>query len=235
MKKTRISVSWSGGKDSAYMLYRLLADPEYMVVELHTALSVQTHRVSMHGVSKDLIQAQADALGLPLVFLSIPADQTNASYEKVLAKYYHSLKKKNIYHIASGDLFLQDLKIYRDNLFANHDMIGVYPLWQENTSQMILDVLNLGFKTVLCCTKQELFPRSLCGHVLTHDLIENLPDTVDPCGENGEYHSFVFDGPIFQNTISYQVHEITNHTYEYTVDDQTQTTHFEFADLRLVL
>lgn len=233
MSKTPISVSWSGGKDSAYMLHLLLQDERYTIAELHTAVSAEHDRVSMHGVPRALMQAQADAIGLPIRFLAIPADQSNASYERVLHDYYEDLKAKDIKHIACGDIFLEDLKIYREQIFAENGMYGLYPLWKKETRSLVREIMDAGFKTVICTANKELFPTSICGQILDLALIDHLDPKIDPCGENGEFHSFVFDGPIFKRPVPYQVAEITEKSYELKRDEDIIKSTFEFADIRL--
>ncbi|MCV9385756.1 adenine nucleotide alpha hydrolase [Reichenbachiella ulvae] len=233
MKPIPVSVSWSGGKDSAYMLYLLLNDPTYQVVELHTALSADLDRVSMHGVPKNMIEAQAASFGLPIHFLSIPEDKSNDSYEKELAKYYDRIKKMGVYHVASGDIFLEDLKVYRDKIFSTHSITGVYPLWKIPTDELITKILNIGFKTVICTAKKELFTESICGKVLNEEIIQSFGPKIDPCGENGEFHSFVFDGPIFNSRIEYEILDTLEKTYvAQTTEGELRST-FEFADLKL--
>ncbi|MEO9964607.1 MAG: diphthine--ammonia ligase [Reichenbachiella sp.] len=235
MKKIPLAISWSGGKDSAMMLYHFMQERKYEIVELHTAVSTATNRVSMHGISKDLIQAQADSIGLPLNFIEIAPDSTNSKYEKALNTYYSDLKAQGIVHIGFGDIFLEDLKAYRDSLLSNNGLTGIYPLWKRETSNLVHDFIEQKFKTVICCAKQSLFPESICGKVLTPELLGGFSDQVDPCGENGEFHSFAFDGPIFTRPIGYELNDIKIHTYEHKLSSgESVETAFEFADLNLV-
>lgn len=234
MNKIPISVSWSGGKDSAFMLYLLLQEEKYTVAELHTAVSEEYDRVSMHGVPKELMKAQAAAIGLPIRFLAIPADQTNAGYEQVLRDYYDLLKSRGIKHVACGDIFLEDLKIYRESIFHQNEITGVYPLWKRETNALVREILDAGFKTVICTAKKELYPKSICGQVLDLELIDGLEPNIDPCGENGEFHSFVFDGPIFNKPVPYHIEQVTEKTYETKKEDEILISTFEFADIRSI-
>ncbi|SMD38716.1 MJ0570-related uncharacterized domain-containing protein [Reichenbachiella faecimaris] len=234
MTKIPLAISWSGGKDSSMMLHHLMNDNQYEIVELHTAISSETERVSMHGISQDLIRAQAESIGLPIYFISIAPYATNTNYEKALNSYYSNLKSKGINHIGFGDIFLEDLKAYRDQMLSNNGLMGVYPLWKQKTKTLAQFFLDKKFKTLICCAKQSLFAESICGKEYSKAMLETFSSEVDPCGENGEFHSFTFDGPIFQQPLSIDVNEIMIHTYEYQLKSGEHVKSvFEFADLTM--
>jgi len=231
MNKIPLAISWSGGKDSSMMLDHLMKDDQYEIVELHTAISSETGRVSMHGVSQELIHAQAESIGLPIRFITIAPDATNANYEKALNTYYSNLKSQGICHIGFGDIFLEDLKAYRDQLLADNGLTGVYPLWRQKTSDLSQFFLGKDFKSLICSSKQSLFSNSICGKIYSQEMLVGFDPKIDPCGENGEFHSYVFDGPIFQHPLSIDVNEILVHTYEHKLKSGEEV--FEFADLTL--
>lgn len=234
MTKIPLAISWSGGKDSSMMLHHLMQDDRYEIVELHTAISSETERVSMHGVSQDLIRAQAEAIGLPIHFISIAPDSTNANYEKALNTYYSNLKSQGINYIGFGDIFLEDLKAYRDQMLANNGLTGVYPLWKKQTSDLAQYFFDQNFKTLICAAKQSLFPESICGKEFSKEMLQSFSSDIDPCGENGEFHSYAFDGPIFKRPIAITVNEIKTHVYEHKLSSGEELkTAFEFADLVL--
>lgn len=234
MTKIPLAISWSGGKDSSMMLYHLMNDSQYEIVELHTAISSETGRVSMHGVSQELIRVQAESIGLPIQFISIAPDSTNVNYEKALNSYYSKLKNRGIDHIGFGDIFLEDLKAYRDQILGNNGLTGVYPLWKQKTKSLANFFLSNDFKTLICCAKQSLFPDSICGKTYSQAMLNSFDPQVDPCGENGEFHSYAFDGPIFKHPIQVEVNEILIHTYEHQLKSGEEVkTAFEFADLEL--
>lgn len=217
------------------MLQLILSNPQYEVVELHTVVDRDTERVGLHGVHKDLIEAQADSLGLPVNFITLPRDSTNNSYEKALGQYYGTLQSQRITNIGFGDIFLEDLKQYREKLLAPWSLNGCFPLWQHNTSILAEKFISTGFKAVICSANADLIPHGIAGKRFDQSLIQGLPVGVDPCGENGEFHSFVYDGPLFQNPINFKVREIVPHTYEYLNEDKkSTTTSFDFANLELL-
>lgn len=228
-------MSWSGGKDASAALHLLLKDPTYEVIELHTAISSEHQRVSMHGIDKSLIEAQAKSIGIPLVFIQINPDASNASYEAALNTYYETLVDRAITHIGFGDIFLADLKIYREQLMAKFNLTGVYPLWQQNTSVLASQFIKDGFKTVICASNKALFNPSICGKNYTQQLIQALNDEIDPCGENGEFHSFTYAGPIFRKEIPISRGNISTHTYHYCGSDGTKIeTSFQFCDIQII-
>ena len=195
---------WSGGKDSAFALYKVLQEKEYEITALFTTVNENFHRVSMHGVKEELIELQAKSIGLPW-FKMYVKEGSNAEYERNMEAFLLEHKAKGVEHVIFGDIFLEDLRAYRDNNLAKVDMKGVYPLWKIDTKQLADEFINLGFKTVLCCTNDAYLGEKEVGQVFTKEFVNSLPTNVDPCGENGEFHTFCFDGPIFKSEIKIKV------------------------------
>lgn len=231
--KIPISVSWSGGKDSAYALWLTLQDPEYEVVELHTLINEETQRVGLHGIRKELIQEQADQIGLPVHFLELTRDSTNDSFEKVTAFHYQGLKSQGIRHVMFGDIFLEDLKRYRDQLLKGSGLQGHYPIWKSDTRELAHSFIDNGFKTTICAANPDLFHFPVAGQLYTQELLSRFPMNVDPCGENGEFHSFVHQGPIFHQPIRIVIGELEVHEYEFKDDTgNIQKTKMEFVEIQ---
>lgn len=228
-------MAWSGGKDCSLALYRLLDQGDYEVVELHTTINKDTNRVGMHGVAKDLILAQSDRTGIPVQFIEIPSDSTNESYEKATKTYYKSLKERNVNHIGFGDIFLEDLKAYRDQMLAVDGLKGIYPLWKEDTKALAKEFIHSGFEAITCAAKQYAHTPCLAGLKFNIDFLQQLPKEVDLCGENGEFHSFVTNGPTYDSPISIRVKSVETHHYNFKDEDGIEhSTSFDFADLRLI-
>jgi uncharacterized protein (TIGR00290 family) len=205
---TPVLFSWSGGKDSALALHALLEQPEWEVVGLLTSVSDEYARVSHHGVREELLDLQAEALGLPLDKLRLPAGQgpcTNGQFEALMAEKLAGYVERGVNHVAHGDIFLEDLRAYRERNLARLGMQGVFPIWKRDTRELVESFVALGFRAVLCCVEGAKLDASFVGRELDLDLIADLPAGVDPCGENGEYHSFVYDGPIFQRPVEFDV------------------------------
>lgn len=222
--KKNTALFWSGGKDSAATLYALQQDPSIALFGLVTTLNESVERISMHGVRKTLLEAQAKAIGLPLYPMLVPAASDNSAYEKALLQTFSQLKAKGVTHIAYGDIFLEDLKAYRETLLAKAGLQGIFPLWEKDTTQAIRDFLQAGFKTILCCIQAETMPEHFLGRIIDADFITDLPNGVDPCGENGEFHTFCFEGPIFSSAIPI-------HTGEKVFRNYAEGQGFWFIDL----
>jgi uncharacterized protein (TIGR00290 family) len=189
-------INWSGGKDSALCLYK--AKQQGLNVQaLVTTLS--RGRVTMHGVRKELIERQAEALGLPVYFVELESTGMEG-YEAAIHQLNLVLKKKEFTHALSGDLFLEDLKQYRTGLYEKDGIECLFPLWDTQTINLVHEFIELGFKAVIVAVNGELLDQGYCGRKVDWFFINSLPRQVDCCGENGEYHSFVFDGPIFFKT-----------------------------------
>jgi uncharacterized protein (TIGR00290 family) len=207
MPPTPILFSWSGGKDSALALHALLEQPEWEVVALLTSVSDEYRRVSHHGVREELLDAQAEAIGLPLDKLGLPFKAgpcTNAEYEALVGEKLTGYVARGVTHVGHGDIFLADLRAYREKNLAKLGMTGVFPIWQRDTRELIESFVALGFCAVLCCVEGAKLDAAFAGRELDLDLIADLPSGIDPCGENGEYHSFVYDGPIFQRPVEFE-------------------------------
>jgi uncharacterized protein (TIGR00290 family) len=210
---------WSGGKDSALALYYLLQDDAHHDVQLLTTASEASDRVSMHGVRAALVEAQARALGLPLRLLRLPEPVPMPAYERMTADALRALRAEKVTHAAFGDIFLEDLKAFREKGLGQADMQGVFPLWGRDSRQLVEECIELGFKAVVVCVNAKHLDASFVGRPLDYDFLRDLPPGVDPCGEHGEYHSFVYDGPIFREPVRFTRGEKVFRTYAPTPED----------------
>ena len=200
-------MSWSGGKDSCLALYEIQKSTDYRVAALLTTLTRDYDRISMHGVRRVLLERQAASLGLPLHKVLISKAATNEEYETKMAEAFREYRENGIDSVIFGDLFLEDIRVYRDQFLAKHKMQGIYPVWQRNTSDFIKEFIELGFKAVLTCVDSKALDQSFAGRIIDHDFLASLPPNVDPCGENGEFHTFVFDGPSFAQQVKFSIGE----------------------------
>src|SRR4051812_18265536 len=178
--------NWSGGKDSSLALYHCLHNPELDIKYLVTTINDAADRISMHGVRTELLVLQAESIGIPLYQIRLPEMPGMAEYDEVMGRHLARFKNEGITHAIFGDIFLEDLKQYRDTRLAEAGMAGIYPLWKRNTRELIDEFLSLGFGTVLACVQERL--EMFAGKEIDQDLINNLPGDVDVCGENGEFH-----------------------------------------------
>ena len=203
-----IAVFWSGGKDSALSLARLQGDSAYRVVALITTLNRDVKRVSMHGVRETLVDIQAEAFGLPLDKMYVGSSGTNDEYVAALREKLAVYKVRGITHVAFGDIFLEDLRQWREALLRDVGMSGVFPLWKEDTRHLAAEFVAQGFKAITCCINDAQLSRDDVGRSLDQAFFDGLPQGVDPCGENGEYHTFVYDGPIFKQPVRFMRGEV---------------------------
>ena len=204
---TAVLMSWSGGKDSCIALYEIQRTQDYRVAALLTTLTRDYDRISMHGVRRELLEKQATSLGLPLHQVFISKDATNEEYEMRMGEAFSLHREQGIGSIVFGDLFLEDVRIYREQFLARHNMRGVFPVWQRDTSSFIKDFIRLGFKAVVTCVNSQVLDQSFAGRLIDEAFLSSLPGHVDPCGERGEFHSFVFDGPIFAEAVEFEIGE----------------------------
>jgi uncharacterized protein (TIGR00290 family) len=204
--KPKAIFCWSGGKDSSLALYRVLLQDEVEVTALMTTLNSNFKRVSMHGVREELLDMQANSIGLPLIKMYV-SEGSNAEYEKNMEALLLEYKSKGVTHVIFGDIFLEDLREYREQNLSKVGLATIFPLWKENTSGLIKEFFSLGFRTITCCVNDAFLNEEHVGVELTPGYISNLPFNVDPCGENGEYHTFCFEGPVFRTPIKFELGE----------------------------
>jgi uncharacterized protein (TIGR00290 family) len=200
-------MSWSGGKDSCVALRELRQSPGYSVAALITTVTLDYDRVSMHGVRRVLLERQAASLGLPLHEVFVNKDATNREYEAKMGEAFSLYRERGISRVAFGDLFLEDVRAYRDQFLARQNMRALYPVWGRDTNEFVREFIGLGFKAVVTCVDGKVLDSSFAGRLIDDDFLSALPTHVDPCGENGEFHTFVFDGPIFQEAVRLSVGE----------------------------
>ena len=209
MGKRPIALSWSGGKDSSLALAALRADPTVEVVALSTTITRDFDRISMHGVRRAVLEAQVAALGLPLIEATIPAAASNVVYEDALAAGLAILRQQHpeVRHLAFGDLFLTDVRAYRERLLPPLGWTPVFPLWGRNTAALARDFVADGYRAILTCVDTTQLEAEFAGRDFDAALLAELPATVDPCGERGEFHTCVYAGPIFHHPLALQVGE----------------------------
>ncbi|MCA1054399.1 diphthine--ammonia ligase [Rossellomorea aquimaris] len=224
MKKTVIG--FSGGKDSTLALYKIQQDPGYEVDSLLVTLTEGFDRVSIHGVRHELLKRQADSLGIPLREVWIPQDSTNEQYAERMEKAVHEMLDDGVTHMVFGDIHLQDVKEYREKMLSGTGLTPVFPLWGRPVGDLGREFIDLGFKTVMTCVDLDKLHRSFVGRVYDEAFLEDYPEDRDICGENGEFHSFVFDGPNFRFPVQFKLGE-----ERVTPDHQTKRDRFLYVDL----
>ncbi|MBK0379453.1 Dph6-related ATP pyrophosphatase [Mucilaginibacter segetis] len=237
MSSKKCIFNWSGGKDSALALYHCLKDPDIDIQYLVTTVNDAADRISMHGVRTELLIQQAAGIGIPLYQIRLPEMPGMKEYDETMHKHLSHFKSEGITHSIFGDIFLEDLKNYRDTRLAEVGLTGIYPLWKRNSHELIHEFLSLGFGTVIACTQERL--KGIVGMEMDEELIGNLPNDVDVCGENGEFHTFTFKGPIFKKPIPYKTGEKVFKEYKTPentngpcVNDATKkTSGFWYCDL----
>ena len=201
-------MSWSGGKDSAMALREVMADGAYQVAALLTTVTGDYDRISMHGVRRSLLEQQAASLGLASEEVIVPKGSSNEEYERRMADTLNRYKEAGVTSVVFGDIFLEDLRQYREGNLSRLGMKGVFPLWKRDTVQLMKDFIACGFQAVTVCVDNHFLGREFVGRTIDAGFVADLPATVDVCGENGEYHSFVHSGPIFGRAIAHQVGEV---------------------------
>jgi len=211
-------LSWSGGKDSALTLRVLLRSGRHRVRALLTTVTEEYDRVSMHGIRRELLHAQAQSLGLPLEEVWIPRDASNAIYEKRMRVALEKYLDLGVTRVAFGDLFLADVRAYRETRLREIGMRGIFPLWHGKTDRLAEQFVDLGFKAVTCCVDSRRLSRGFCGVPYDREFLARLPRGVDPCGENGEFHTFVSDGPLFKSKIDFDLGKVVSREGFYFAD-----------------
>ncbi|MGA9119214.1 MAG: diphthine--ammonia ligase [Bacteroidota bacterium] len=203
----RVLVSWSGGKDSAMALAEILSIQHYEVAALMTTVTRDYQRVSMHGVRRTLLERQAESIGLPLEEVSIPKNASNEEYESSMGKALAKYQDSGVSSVVFGDIFLEDLRKYREEKLGSANMRCLFPIWKRETKELARSFIAAGFKAVTTCVDTTVLGEHLAGREIDESFLSELPPGADPCGENGEYHTFVYDGPIFKKRIQISLGE----------------------------
>jgi uncharacterized protein (TIGR00290 family) len=206
----RVAVSWSSGKDSAWSLHLLRQDPSIEVVALFTTLNEQFDRVAMHAVRRELLELQGASLGLPLWTIPLPWPCSNDQYESKMTSFCALAVEKGIQAVAFGDLFLADIRAYREKQLAGTGLEPLFPVWQIPTADLARTMIASGLRAKITCVDPKVLPVSFAGRDFDSQFLADLPPGIDPCGENGEFHSFVYDGPGFRHPIPVTVGEIVD-------------------------
>jgi len=225
----RAFFNWSSGKDSALALYKVLQQKEYNIETLLTNVNKDYSRISMHGLREELLDKQVDQLGLPLQKLYFPADVTMEMYNQKMKAKLTEFKNQGLDYSIFGDIFLEDLKNYRDAKLAEVALTGVYPIWKIDTKDVLQEFLALGFKAITVCVNAKLLGEEFVGRVIDEQFIKDLPEGIDVCGENGEFHTFVFDGPIFKSPVEFEIGEKVLKSYTLNEDDD-QNCHTDTSE-----
>jgi len=239
--------NWSGGKDSALCLYKILQAGEYDIKWLLTTVSEKYQRISQHGVRVELLEQQAANMGIDLHKLIMPDTPTMEVYNNMMEETLNKFKKQNIQVSIFGDIFLEDLRQYREERLAKINFKALFPIWHISTDSLVKEFIKLGFKAVVVCVDERHLDKSYVGREIDHAFLNDLPNKVDPCGEYGEFHSFVYDGPLFSKPIKFNKGDIVyrkytppakkqddNHTYTCGADKSSAhhlTTGFWYCDL----
>ena len=227
--KPKAIMNWSGGKDSSLALQAILHANELEVLGLLTTVNESYGRISMHGVREELLDQQATAIGLPLFKIYFPEQVSMDEYDAIMKRHLEPLVADGVTHAIFGDIFLEDLRQYREERLAEVGLTGVFPLWRQDTAVLAQKFVNDGFQAYTVCVNGKQLTQNHVGQKMNTAFFASLPDGVDVCGENGEFHSFVFDGPIFQHPIPCQVGEIVQR--QLGEENDTFDTIFWYADL----
>jgi len=235
MKKAYFN--WSGGKDSALALWEMQKEKDFQIEYLITTMNNFHNRVSMHGVRRELLEAQAASLNILLTTVELPEEPSMQQYESAMIEKINWLKARGITYSIFGDIFLEDLKKYREERLEAAGIGCIFPIWKRNTTELMKTFIDRGFKAVIVCVSEKFLDKSFCGRYVDQEFCNDLPTSVDVCGENGEFHTFVFDGPIFRYPVNFKVG--TTVYKEYKAPRNLHNTHeppeknygFYFCDL----
>jgi uncharacterized protein (TIGR00290 family) len=212
----KVLFTWSGGKDSAMAFYELKKSNGYEITGLLTTITEDYDRISMHGVRRALLEKQADFLRIPLEKVFISKQSSNEEYESRMKAVLEKYREAGVTSVAFRDIFLEELRRYREDNLANLGMKGIFPIWKKDSAKLAHAFINQGFRAVITCVDSQVLNKTFVGREFDMKFLYDLPPAVDPCGENGEFHSFVYDGPIFEKRIAYTKDDIVlrdNHFY----------------------
>ncbi|HOD34446.1 MAG TPA: diphthine--ammonia ligase [Syntrophales bacterium] len=207
-RREKVLVAWSGGKDSALSVHEINSSGRYEIESLLCTLTKPFDRVSMHGVRRPLIERQASAIGCSLTEVFTPYPCSNESYESLMTEALLPLRDSGIQKVVYGDIFLEDIRTYREGQMKKIGMSCLFPLWGKDSPALVRSFVDEGFRAVITCVDSTRLDRTCVGRILDHAFLDELPEGVDPSGENGEFHTFVFDGPLFRQPVSFEAGDI---------------------------
>lgn len=223
--------NWSGGKDSALALWKAISSGEYRIVSLLTTVNRDTERSSMHGIPVNLLERQAESIGIPLSILELPSGEM-AGYESAMSQAVERFVSQGIDHFIFGDIFLHDVRSYRERQLSPYGVTVVEPLWGKSSAEIMEEFLASGLKTKVITTESEALGREWIGRTIDRRFIDDLPSGIDQCGENGEYHTFCYDGPIFSHPVTFSLGEPFMKCFPVRLDDGSEKSYcYWFADI----
>lgn len=234
MIKTRKKAvfNWSGGKDSSLALHKALQSGEFEIVSLLTTVNRDTRRSSMHAIPMSLLQAQADSIGIPLYTVDLEPNGEIGKYENAMQQAIEHFRALEVNHFIFGDIFLHDIRSYREAMLNPYGIEVIEPLWNKTSEEVMEEFLQSGLQSVIVTTMANLLDQTYIGRLLDRSLVENLPEGIDVCGENGEYHTFCFDGAIFKYPIAYELGTPFEFSHLVGMEDGTQQVFsYWFANL----
>lgn len=232
MNKIKAVFNWSGGKDSAHALLRAIESEKYEIVALLTTVNRDTHRSTMHGIPLTLLEAQAASIGIPLYIVDLTPKGNMEDYSSAMSQAVQHFKDLGVTHFIFGDIFLHDVRQYREQQLAPYDIKVVEPLWGQSSEKVVENFLSSGLKTIIVTTMADGLGAAAIGKLIDREFVSLLSADIDPNGENGEYHTFCYDGPIFQYPVAFHLGEAFSQSYDIRLDDGTVKTYsYWFANL----
>lgn len=223
-----VILNWSSGKDAALAFHYLQQSDTFRPAGLLTSISEAYNRVSMHGISEHILDLQAQRMGMPLKKIRLPEQADMETYNRIMSEAVNAIKRKGITHMAFGDIFLEDLRKYREDQLATAGMKAVFPLWKKDTVSLVQEIEDTGIKAIIVCVNEQYLGKEFLGRHVNRALLEKLPEIVDPCGENGEFHTLVIDAPYFTEALPIVTGETVHR--EYRLDEHSRSG-FYFLDV----
>ena len=211
--RAKVVMNWSSGKDAALAYHMVMQEGSCEVVQLLTTLSDEHGRVFMHGVREKLLDMQAERMSLPLLKIKLPASPADDLYKSAMFQAFTDLKKQGVNVAAYGDIFLEDLKIYREQQLEQVGVSGLFPLWKKDTKELVRLVEDTGIEAIIVCVNEMHLGKEFLGQKIGRAFLDKLPENVDPCGENGDFHTFVYNAPFFSSPIPIVTGEIVHRSY----------------------
>ncbi|AOR28817.1 ATP-binding domain-containing protein [Formosa sp. Hel1_33_131] len=234
-QKLKTYFNWSSGKDASLAFYHMQREGIYSIERLLTSINAHHDRVTMHGLRRELLEQQIKSIGIPVTTVELPEEPSMEDYNQIMSCTVMKLKSDGYSDCGFGDIYLEDLRIFREEKLKPFGIRCHFPLWKRDTKTIINEFIKLGFKAIVICIKSDLLDKSFVGREIDEDFINDLPKNVDPCGENGEFHTFCYDGPIFKKPIKFNIGDKILREYKAPKQDDQLTDNgtigFWFCDL----